>query len=491
MREPPQALTFCWTRHENTNLEGPWSEPRCRRRFAFLAEALDACERETKCGGITMDRGFYCGIPGDARLATPTWPGVVRQPFRFELRGGPPARPWPSMVSFTKGRGGLASGCLHTKESLAAAVTLGAVCPARALTDGDAANATNFAPLSAARLSLEASSAVEGAAEDAEEVRLSRCPAAAAPSRRPDAARTRCPAQATLSEQLEAIGPSVQMGEGCAGAAPPGGCTLLHSGRNDGWGAQHFRRASLFVAAVRLGCRYEHVPIAPMNAHSKTHGVDASAAERFFGLGHGCAAASGGRAQASVPCSQGPLGDTPADVMPPRSAHIVGGLCNASVLALVREWRAGIAGRKMVCEYAPSVPFVTRCSYLRAIAALRMRYFAAHGGRPPLPWYDTEGGDARAADTLQLHVAVHIRRGDLWFRDAARQVRDVARCREMSRDVARWQSRCCGPHASVGVRDRGRCRTRSGPSRSRSSAPPSPTFATAGGRARRRVGRRT
>ena len=64
-----------------------------------------------------------------------------------------------------------------------------------------------------------------------------------------------------------------------------------HDGLNDGWGAQAFRRAMLFLAATQGGCTYLHHPVAPMNAPSRRHGVSHTAAEAFFGLGHGCAAA--------------------------------------------------------------------------------------------------------------------------------------------------------------------------------------------------------
>jgi len=76
------------------------------------------------------------------------------------------------------------------------------------------------------------------------------------------------------------------------------------------------------------------------------------------------------------------------------------------------------------------VPPLHRADWLRAVAALRQAYLAAHNNVPPLPWYansisaaDREAGEATgtpAAATatavcppLVLRVAVHVRRGDV------------------------------------------------------------------------------
>ncbi len=175
-------------------------------------------------------------------------------------------------------------------------------------------------------------------------------------------------------------------------------------------------------------------------------------------------------------------------------AHSLAALCNATAGQLIEQWRQRVAGRAVTCIWALRTPPLSRCAWLRAVAALRQQYQTAQGGAmPPLPWYDEDedalragrpahtpraaaahgaahGGEAQGGAThgplahgsgdshasahhsathgplahgsgdrqpahasralhasahhsaLRLHVAVHIRRGDLRRLDRARYV---------------------------------------------------------------------
>ncbi len=426
------------------NLEGKWpTGNRCRYRFATLDEALLACEQERHCDGVSVDGGLMCEIARDSRLVTDYWPGHVQVPFRYELRSSP-AHQLRYSRSYLFQRRDKVSGSDDECQNLVrhAQDLQPSFCPVRTSEAllGERAGSNERAassavgggrwvardPPSAARLDLESISARQAEQSNARDVSEGRCPSV---DRASSGAHSRAPggcAAAPLAEQLELMDATLSGREGCAGAegasGAAGACALMHSGLNDGWGAQHYRRANTFLLAVQAGCIYEHVPLVRMNAHSMLHGTSHLSAEAFFGLGKGCATAGPAR----PPLARGgschhPLGMSPLGVLPPRSEHMLASLCNRTVGDGLEAWRAAARGRLITCEHPPPWPLSYRCATLRAVAALRRRYLNAHAGRPPLPWFEP-AAPSPAESALAVHVVVHVRRGDLWFRDRARLI---------------------------------------------------------------------
>ena len=231
-------------------------------------------------------------------------------------------------------------------------------------------------------------------------------------------------------------------------------CRLRHvESRNDGWGAQHIRRALLFVHAMQLGCEYEHTPLAAFNENSRLHRVSRASAEHFFGMHTlGCMrpnasrtgnGGSGGsppqtqlppRRSRSYECSPVLPQDQPeADASSPAPHEIA--QCGTTLGTIVKHWARSHEG-PVACTSDYGVPgmyAVSECHWLRAVATLRARYLQVHRDRPPLPWFTQDAPIPRRAGLvprraglgpLLLHAAVHIRRGDVLQRaplDAGRE----------------------------------------------------------------------
>ena len=216
-------------------------------------------------------------------------------PLRYELRSAG-RKPWVSMRSWALSRNNKSGSC----QLIAPEPASNGACVVRA----EAEVRSSGADAASAPAEATAATVTDGPeAYDQGEVAAGRCrtltraglaPAAAAgASTRIGRESMACTAsRVSLAEMLEATPVVPQFG--CATDADASGgrpCFVWHDGLNDGWGAQAFRRAMLFLAATQGGCTYLHNPVAPMNAPSRRHGVSHTAAEAFFGLGHGCATA--------------------------------------------------------------------------------------------------------------------------------------------------------------------------------------------------------
>ena len=213
--------------------------------------------------------------------------------------------------------------------------------------------------------------------------------------------------------------------------AHDGRCSLLHvESRHDGWGAQHIRRALLFVHARQLGCGYQHAPLTPFNARSSVHGVLRDRAEAFFGMAALGCNGSASRSGRHEPCTPF-LPDQPEAHAAAPAPHAIA-RCGTTLSKLLDQWGRRHRGSAVHCEGdygVPGLSAVSECSWLRAVAELRERYRSAHGGRVPLPWFTPptrrQAGAAAAGlpPPLVAHAAIHIRRGDVLERDPGRVVR--------------------------------------------------------------------
>lgn len=272
---------------------------------------------------------------------------------------------------------------------------------------------------------LEELSAQEAQSLDAEEVRQGRCTSADARARAAEQVRpAQCKPVLPLLAELSMV-PSAGHEDVCGGE-----CTMSHAkgAFKDGWGAQQFRRASVFYAAAQLGCSYLHEQVSPMNANSQKHGVRAGDAERFFGLSDYCRPPNARRPPA-MHCLE-PLGPNWVDQQPLRSTYALAALCNATVGELIASWRRQVAGRMVTCTWGLRSPPRSVCVWVRTMARLRRQYLASHGGdvEPSLTWFHHggagHGGRAALGGRVRLgpHVALHIRRGDIRTRDKARYI---------------------------------------------------------------------
>jgi len=438
----------CWALQRSSNLEGAWprtKEEACANRFGTLKEAMVACENTTACDGITIDGGVDCPIEGGAYAST--WPGGAAMPFSFSARSLPTKR-WAGMVSWVRTRD---PGCARIAPPTEG-VGEPPMCPVRTAGRAALSPPTNEQAFGSAAHSaaLERRSAAEAEAVDASEVERGLCPSIGSSSSSADLP--------PLIAQLAAL-PTAGLSDEAA-CARRHRCALTHNEREfvDGWGAQHFRRATLFVAAAQLGCSYAHVPIATMNRNSQEHGVPPSLGERFFGLSHACWGErdkQAARAQRYRPPGGGvhasckdPFGvANPVDLQPLRMTYALAALCNATHAQMLERWygrvegsgaggsggaggagggnggggnTGGGVGRTVRCVHAPRVPPTSRCAWLRAVGRLRRRYYGAHGGvAPRLRWFTDDGA---RTPSLGPHVALHVRRGDLRYRDGARLI---------------------------------------------------------------------
>ena len=502
------------------NLEGPWpsADAGCTYRFATLAEAMRACEAEAKCSGVTRDSGAMCIVEG-ARDAT-TYPDGLKMPFPYQARSLPSKQwnMGANIETWLKqGRG--SSSCYApppaeepmcpVRTAAAADAVHRAAMWAKGKGKGDGGGESRdweeredhgrdpegFAR----RAELERLSAAESNAMDEALVAESACASDLAAGsvekglgggsgggergeRRKQALVARCGQGASLLEQLAST-PKPLPGVDCKEAAASQ-CALSHNGRNDGWGGQHFRRVAYLLSAVQLGCAYLHVPLFPMNAPSQAHGIPAAKGERFFGLSSWCATESGATSwrKPKAWCGPEPFGNAPVDEQPVRMTHALAAVCNTTARGMVGRWKRRNAGRVAECENAVRAPPLSRCLFLRAQAHLRRTYYAAHGGPPRLAWYGSKGGDGGGgggggggdgdggggdgggtgaaegglAQPLPVHVAIHVRRGDLYERAPFRWISNSKLNRAMVdlvsalTDVrALWRRTAAGPRAGA------------------------------------------
>ena len=465
----------CYEHKPGLNLEGAWppAEQMCTYRFMSLAEAQAVCSSESRCDGVTIDGGVECVVERSEYASA--FPDGLKWRFPYSCRSRP-TKMWPAnsgIGSWLKQRdGSTGSTCGEAK--------LGEERPTCPVRSKMAVAAHTPPPQQRAPPKKEPSSAVAGtsSAEDvephppraithaAELERLSAAEATAidaadiargtCPSDIREAARlpTRCGGVVSWFEQLSELEQSTGGEEDCT-AARAARCVLTHNGRPDGWGGQHFRRVRTFLSAVQLGCSYVHVPLFPMNANSQQHGIAHTAGEKFFGLSDYCY--QGGPRGSRISCLEA-FGNAPVDTQPLHVTHALAAVCNTTASGLLTAWHDKARGRQITCEEAIRVPPLSRCALLRASAALRSRYFAAHRGVPPLPWFDSAGpigadagggiggiggrgiggilGGVRGAvssrSSLGVHVAVHVRRGDLRERAISRWVSNNQMTRVMS-----------------------------------------------------------
>mgnify|MGYP004382063991 CR=1 FL=1 len=448
-RGSPASNSDCWIKHRNAVLNGAGlndtagSKERCARRYKTLRDALDACARLDGCDGVTQDSGIMCQIEGGGYGSA--WgrnPGGTASsgggsmPFEYELRRLPPG-PWTGMTSWVRAdcdASGAAHGARVTQGEKPVKNGAAVLCDARTKLVGDALRPEPPAVSGAAMARLERRSAEEFAAaaeiEDAQgcprdrrtprragrrrgaEPAHSQAAAEAVPAARLSAAAAHCGSVVPLIEQLATLPPPLR-GDPCPVQRPVAKgatCELREDGRNDGWGGQHMRRVATYMAAMQLGCAYRHAPLLEMNAHSKTHRVDHQAAEQFFGMSHACAERPPSQ---KVTCI-GPFSGTPVDLQPLRVTSTFAAACNQTVGTMLAGWRAAARGKVIACEEPPTMAPLSRCTWLRSVAALRARYLEKHQGAPPLPAF------ASAPSALGVNVALHVRRGDIWQRDRNR-----------------------------------------------------------------------
>ena len=422
----------CWMQKQ-VNLErGPREDKQCSYRFATLKDAQVACESEPQCDGVTRDMGTNCVVNGA---------DGAKHLFRYGLRSLP-SKPWAA--------GGVTSWLLGSRmrcigshvQTVPPPSDSDVLCSAYT---ADAAPSAKVAPDHAAvqRLMLRSESETVGIDDAA--ISQGQCSAQRLPGLvSVDLSvpkRERCGGGSPLGEQLAQIASqAVNKSFGCD--ATPARCFIRHKdGRNDGWGAQHYRRATLFVSALQLGCAYVHTPLYSMNARSRAHGVDHTAAEKFFALGRGCHANKALQLR-TTGCTH-PLGETWVGEEPFSRTHAIAASCNSTTQGMLDAWARRHANTLLDCDLAPHAPPLSRCTWIRAIAALRQRYFDAHGGAPALPWYELSSTASAPAPTplpgtggarpfrsrslmkhsaLALHVALHVRRGDLAAVDPGRHV---------------------------------------------------------------------
>ena len=462
----------CYTRHDRTNLEGKWpsDNEKCAHRYMTLAEAQLACSAEPKCDGITVDGGLECHVERGEYAST--YPDGLSWQFPYSLRSRP-SKAWPSA--------GINSYLKNNEKACSAPPAEQPACPVRsaeavkrtAATSTDESNERPKALAHAAE--LERRSAAEAAAIDASEVAHGTCPSASSSSSQHDGGSssstddpslpTACGSSISLLEQLRQLASLPGGGDDDCTYTRQHDCALTHYGRPDGWGGQHFRRIRAFLAAVQLGCSYLHVPLFPMNKNSQEHKLSHTSGERFFGLSDHCPNHRSGRMMGRLSalhlgahCLSG-FGNAPVDVQPFHTTHALSAVCNTTVSGLLKSWHKAANGHKITCEEAPRVPPLSRCAMLRATAALRRRYYAAHGGAPPLPWFSPAAADASSSSSsgraLPVHVAVHVRRGDLHQRDMTRWLSNSKLSRALTDLVgaltevrARWEAGVGGASAS-------------------------------------------
>ena len=457
----------CWIFKPDANLEGSWNtagEKMCKWRFGVLSEAMAACETEPNCDGVTRDGGVNCPIEG-ADMIRGNWSSEFLPTFRFRYHcRSAPAKRWSGMHSWVRTKGPCVETPLedvttHRNRSYWQEVVqkVPPRCPVQTAMRAATATPRRTTELAARRrrlARLERRSALETRALDDEEVRQKRCPSETEMARVAEQLRPpSCPAVLPLIAEL-ALLPPRGLDEVCRSD-----CTIEHAVDEfrDGWGAQQYRRGSLFLAAAQLGCTYLHAAISTMDPISRRHGVKEREGENFFGLRDYCRR-SGRPPRASIGCEEEwsePLGPNLVDEVPARESHALAALCNATAGQLIDEWRRRVSGLSISCVWALRTPPVSRCAWLRAIAKLRHQYQTAQGGSlPALPWYDTnsdshgDGGNGTSGDDggsgttvaaaarrlqrpsspapaplLSLDVAVHIRRGDIRALDRGRYTR--------------------------------------------------------------------
>lgn len=297
-----------------------------------------------------------------------------------------------------------------------------------------------------------ACSQAAAASFDAREVSVGRCPATTLPPASDRLLRSIAPEcaaynldHASIAAQLAEMQPQVNVSEGCRPADADGSdrrCALTHDESiSDGLGAQMYRRLTIFIGALQLGCHYVHLPLHDGELNRK-HGVNLREAEAFFSLGLECPSAPPlwsdphCRHPSSTMCKTPQLCTLPADLLPPdftgsigrnvetqplevTHANLAPGCAKGSVEQLLTTWADRyLTGQLTRCRLL-YVPPVERCTWLRGVAVLRRRYeLGGGGGSMGLPWFarheDRRTRRALAAPPpLTLHVALHVRRGDL------------------------------------------------------------------------------
>ena len=283
---------------------------------------------------------------------------------------------------------------------------------------------------------------------DAREASAGRCPSAALPPASDRILRSLAPEcaahgldRASLAAQLAEVQPRVNVSEGCRPADAADSdrrCALTHDeGISDGLGAQMYRRLTVFIGALQLGCHFIHSPLHDGELNHK-HGVNLQEAEAFFSLGLECPRAQPPwsdphcRHPSHTLCKKPQLCTVPDDLLPPDFAGSVGRTVETqplevthaslapscdkgSVGQLLTTWADRMTGQLTRCRLL-YVPPIERCTWLRGVAVLRRRYeLGGGGGTMGLPWF-ARREDARALAApppLALQVALHVRRGDL------------------------------------------------------------------------------
>ena len=421
---------------QGLNLEGPWpaGPDICAHRYMTLTEAQAACGAEPQCDGVTMDGGVECAIE-HSKYAT-SYPDGLKWKFPYSCRSKP-TKQWGAhnnLGTWMKKKG---TQCPLRPETAVPACPVRAVAAVHAHAPKvDAGDEEHHPRVLARTAELERISALEASAVDVDEVARGTCPSAVssgggggAPPLPID-----CSGRASLLEQLATLATLPGGDSDACEAARANNCMLTHNGRPDGWGGQHFRRVRMLLAAVQLGCSYLHVPLFPMNENSRQHGISHQVGEKFFGLSHYCSDSK--RQGAPIHCLDA-FGNAPVDVQPLHVTHALSAVCNTTTGGLLRAWRRQVHGRHVICEEATRVPPFSRCATLRATAALRRRYYVAHGGAPALPWYAppaaaVAGSAGSALGALRVQIAVHVRRGDLHDRALARWISNAMLSRALS-----------------------------------------------------------
>ena len=343
----------CWTAKPGYNLEGPWpsANERCSARFATLTEALRACEQQDKCNGITRDGGLECPIEGGEFGSLRSDGGTMR--FQYETRSLP-AKKWrgTGITSWVRTDG---AGCVPVEEAVLRANAMAPErddpeCPVRTAQYTDVGTSGSWekdqAAAAARRLAwLEERSANELLELDDALERTGQCASKATEASAADKIRPpSCSSSLPLIAQL-ALLPVAAL---APGAPCTRQCTLAHDSLSfkDGWGAQHFRRASVFLSAELLDCNYNHQPIADFNQPSSRHGVHRTKAESFFRLSD-VQRCPTNPAHSPINCN-GPFGTNPVAVQPLRTTHALAARCNLTVAAFIARCE---------CECYPCMPW--------------------------------------------------------------------------------------------------------------------------------------
>ena len=206
------------------------------------------------------------------------------------------------------------------------------------------------------------------------------------------------------------------------------------------------RRSHLYEA-VQLGCTFASAPLdRAMGRDHIAHGVKAEDVEAFFNL-----------------CTPSRTGVCPRDV-PPSNLRRHCNLFGQGVSPDPRSFAAGparmraaaLAGFWCSQEYPPMRYFATvfdTLLWLRARATMRDRYLSSRG--PPVaaaakfdqPLFN--GPLSRRHRLKQLHVAAHVRRGDIG-KSHSRYVPTITWSRALT-SVAKWALRATGPAATRGA----------------------------------------